>query len=104
MLSKNENLKVLNMRRNRNGGNNSTKSGGKSNSGGGSNNGHGTWKSKIDMIEKKVRNHKRKLSVLNTGDNPGSDNEESDNEEKEYGNGKSSDLTRQGKSKRSKKA
>ena len=55
------------------------------------------------MTEKKVRNKKRQLSVLNTASKPVSENEESDDSDKEYGNRKHSDLTYQGKSKRPKK-
>ena len=50
----------------------------KSNSGGGSSNGHGKWRSKIVMLEKKVRNQRRQLLVFNTAAKPGLDNEESD--------------------------
>ena len=56
------------------------------------------------MIEKKVRNQNRQLLVFNTTDKPGSDDEESDGSGKEDGNRNHSALTRQGKSKRSKKA
>ena len=45
---------------------------------GGGNNGQGTWKSKIAMIEKKVKNQRRQLSVFNTVDRPGPDKKESD--------------------------
>ena len=86
MPSKNDKEKVLTAGSNRNGGKNSTKSGGKSTSGGGINN--GKWKSKISMLEKKVKNQKRQLLVFNTADKPGSNDEESDGSEKEYGNRK----------------
>ena len=76
LLSNNEKEKVLKARSNRNGGKNSTKLGGQPNSGGGSNNGHGKWKSKISMLEKKVRNQKRQMLVFSTAAKPGSDNEE----------------------------
>ena len=56
------------------------------------------------MLEKKVRNQRRQLLVFNTAAKPGSDNEESDGSDKEDGNRKHYTLTRQGKSKRSKKA
>ena len=56
MLRKNDKEKVLKARSNINGGKNSTKLGVKYKSGGGSNNGHGKWKSKISMLEKKVGN------------------------------------------------
>ena len=39
---------------------------------GGSNNGHRKWKSKIAMLEKKVRNQKRQFLVFNTAVKPGS--------------------------------
>ena len=89
-------------RSNINGGNNSTKSGGQPNSGVGSNN--GKWKSKITMLENKVRNQKRQLLDFDTAAKPGSDYKESDGSEKEYRNRKNSTLIYQGKSKRSKKA
>ena len=56
------------------------------------------------MLEKKVRNQKRHLSVFNTAAKPGSDNEDLDGLEKEDGNREHYNLTRQGKSKSSKKA
>ena len=56
------------------------------------------------MLEKKVSNQKRQLLVFNTAAKPGSDDEELYRLEKEYGNSNHSALTRQGKSKRSKKA
>ena len=56
------------------------------------------------MLEKKLRNHKRQLLLFNTAAKPGLDNEESDDSDKEDGNKKHSDLTHQGKSKRSKKS
>ena len=56
------------------------------------------------MLEKKVGNQKMQLSVFNTAANPGSDDEESDGLGNEDGNSKHSALTRQVKSKRSKKA
>ena len=74
MLSKNEKDKVLKACSNRNGGKNSTKSVLQSNSEGGSNNGHRKLKSKMSLLEKKVSNHNRKLSVFNTSDKPGSYN------------------------------
>ena len=89
---------------NKNGGKKSTKSEGKSNSGGESNNVHVKWKSKIAMLEKKVTNQKRQMSVFNTTVKPGSDDENSDGSEKEDGNRKNSALTHQGKYKISKKA
>ena len=55
------------------------------------------------MLEKKARNQKRQLSVFNTATKPGSDNEDLDGSEKEDGNRKHSTMTRQGKSKRSKR-
>ena len=55
------------------------------------------------MLEKKVRNQKRQLSVFNNMAKPGSDDNESDGSEKEDGNRKHSTLNRQGKPKRSKK-
>ena len=75
-LSNNDKDKVLKARSNTNGGKKSAKSGGQPNSGGGDNN--GKWKSKISMLEKKVRNHKSRLSYFNTSDKPGPDDEESD--------------------------
>ena len=48
------------------------------------------------MLEKKVRNQERQMSVFNTSDNTGSDDEDSDGSEKEDGNRKYSALTRQG--------
>ena len=92
------------MRRNRNGGNNSTKSGGKSNSRRGSNNGHGKWKSRIYMLDKKVRNQKKQMPDFNTAAKTGSYNEDSDGLDKEDGNMKHYTLTCKGKYKRSKKA
>ena len=71
----------------------STKLGGHYNSGGGRNNGKGKCKSKIEMLEKKLRNHKRQLLVSNTAAKPSLDDEESDGSEKEDGNRKHSDLT-----------
>ena len=59
--------------------------------------------SKIAMLEENVKNQKRKMLVFNTEPKPGSDNEESDGSGKEDGNRKHSTLTRQGKSKRSRK-
>ena len=55
------------------------------------------------MLEKKLMNQKRQLSVFNTKSKPVSDNEDSDGLEKEDGNRKHSALTRQGNFKRSKK-
>ena len=68
-----------------------------------SNNGHRKWKSKIAMLEKKVRNQKRQFLVFNTAVKPCSDDKESDGSDKEYGNSKNSSVTLQAKSKRSKK-
>ena len=70
------------MRSNRNVWKNSTKSGGHSSSGGGSNNGHGKWESDISMLEEKVINQKRQMSVFNTVDKPGLEDEESDGSDK----------------------
>ena len=42
------------------------------------NNVQGKWKSKIAMLEKKLKNQKSQLSVFNAADKLGSDNEESD--------------------------
>ena len=92
-LSKNEKDKVLKAHSNRNGGKKSTKSGLQHNSGGGSKNGHVKRKSKITMLEKKVRNQKRHILVFNTAAKPGSDDEESDGSEKEDVNRKHSSLT-----------
>ena len=74
-MSKNDKDKVINARRNRNRVKKSTKSGVHSNYGGSSNNGYGKWKSNIEIIEKKVRNQKRQLSIFkcNTAAKPGSD-------------------------------
>ena len=72
--------------------------------GGGRNNGHWKWKSKIEMLEKKVRNQKRQMLVFNTVAKPGLDDEESDGSDKEDGNRKDFNLTCQGESKRSNKA
>ena len=44
---------------------------------GGSNNGHGKWESTISMLEEKVINQKRQMSVFNTVDKPGLEDEES---------------------------
>ena len=82
MLSKNVKDKVLKERSNRNGVKESTKSVVHPNSGGGSNNVHVKWKSKITMLEKKVRNQKRHILVFNTASKPGSDDEESDGSDK----------------------
>ena len=101
-LSKNEKDKVLKACSNRNGGKKYNKSEGKIISGGGSNN--VKRKSKIAMIEKKVRNQKSQLSDFNAVAKPGSDDENSDGSEKEDRNKKHSALTRQGKFKRSKNA
>ena len=75
-LSKSDKDKVLKARSGINGGKKASNSGGHSKSGGGINNGQRKWKSNIAMLEKKVRNKKRHLSVINTAVNPGSDNEE----------------------------
>ena len=56
------------------------------------------------MLEKKVSNQKRQLLVFNTAAKPGSDNEDSDGSKKEERNRNHSVLTRQGRSKRSRKA
>ena len=78
-LIKNEKDKVLKALSNRNEGKKSTKSVGLPNSVVGSNN--GKWKSKISMLEKKVRNQKSQLSVFNNAAKPGSDDEDSDGSE-----------------------
>ena len=103
-LSNNDKYKVLKARSNRTLGKKSTKLGRQSNLGVGSNNGHGKWKSKIAMIEKKFRNHKRQMSVFNTAAKPGLDYEELDGLAKEDGNRKHSALTRPIKYKHYKKA
>ena len=51
-----------------------------------------------------MKNHKRKLSVLNNGAKIGSEKKYSDEPDKEDGNRMHYDLTRQGKSKHSNKA
>ena len=56
------------------------------------------------MLEKKVRNQKRKLSVFNNAAKSGLNDENSDGLDKEDWNRKHYDLTRQGKSKRYNKA
>ena len=56
------------------------------------------------ILDKKVSNHNRQISVFNTAAKPCSDDEESDGLYKEDENSKHSDLTRQGKYKHSKKA
>ena len=58
--------------------------------GGGSNNGHGKWKSKIAMLEKKARNQKRQFLFFNTAVKPCSYDKESDGSDKEYVNRKNS--------------
>ena len=103
-LSKSDKDNFLKVRKRRNVGKKASKLGGYSKSGEGSNNGQGKWKSNITMLEKKVRNQKRKFLVFNTTDNPDSDNEESDDSNKEDGNKKHSTLTRQRNSKRYNKA
>ena len=103
-LSNNDKDKVPKACRNINLGKKSTKLGRQSNLGVGSNNGHGKWKSKIAMIEKKFRNHKRQMSVFNTAAKPGLDYEELDGLAKEDGNRKHSALTRPIKYKHYKKA
>ena len=95
VLSKNDQDKVLNMHSSRNGGKNNSRSGR-----GGNN---GKQKSNIAMLEKKVNNQNRLLSVCNTMAKSGLDNGESYEPEKEDGNRKKCVLTRQGSSKRSKK-
>ena len=77
-LSKSDKDKVLKARSGRSVGKKASKSVGHSNSMGGSNNGQGEWKSKIVMLEKKLRNQKRQFSVFNTAAKPGLDDEESD--------------------------
>ena len=59
---------------------------------------------KIVMLEKKIRNHKRQLSVFNTVAKPGSDDEEPNVSDKEGGNMKHSAFNRKGTYKSSKKA
>ena len=81
-LSKRYKDKVLKVRSGRNGGNKPTKSEEQYNSGGGSNIGQGKWESKISMLENKVRNQKRQLSVFNTAVKPGLDDEESGGSDK----------------------
>ena len=56
------------------------------------------------MLENKVRNQKRQLSVFNTAAKSVSDNEEPDDWDKEADNKDHSTLTRQGNSKCSKRA
>ena len=56
------------------------------------------------MLDKKVSNQKRQMTVFNTAAKPGLDGEESDGSCKEDGNRKHSALTHQGKPKHSKKA
>ena len=56
------------------------------------------------MLEKKVSNKKRHLSVFNTAAKPGSDNEESDDSYKKDGNRKNPALTLKINPKNSKKA
>ena len=103
-LNKSDKDKLLQALSDRNGGKKASKLVGYYNPGVGRNNGQGKWKSKIVMLEKKFKNHKIQLSVLNTSAKPASDNEESDDSEKEDRNRKHSVLTRKGKYKRSKKA
>ena len=79
-LSKSDKDKVIKARSTRNGGKKA------SNSGRGRNNVQGKWKYKIAMLEKKVMNKKRQLSVFTTTAKYGSDNEDSDDSENEYGN------------------
>ena len=62
---KNDKDKVLKAQGNRNVGKKSTKSGVPSNSQGGGNNGYFKCKSNVAILEKKVRNKKRKMSVFN---------------------------------------
>ena len=64
-LSESDEDKVLKAYSNINGGEKSTRSRGHSDSGGGINNGRRKWKSKIEMLEKKVRNQKKNLPVFN---------------------------------------
>ena len=92
-LSISDKNKVLKACRGINGGKKASKSEINSKSGGGVNNGQGEWKSKITMLEKKVSNKKRHLSVFNTAAKPGSDNEESDDSYKKDGNRKNPALT-----------
>ena len=77
-LSKSDKDKVLKARSGRSVGKKASKSVGHSKSMGGSNNGQGEWKSKIAMLENKLRNQKRQFSVFNTAAKPGLDDEESD--------------------------
>ena len=81
-LSKNDKANVLKERININGGKKSTKSGEHYNSGGGCNNEQWKLKYKIAMLENKVRNQKRQLSVFNTAVKPGLDDEESGGSDK----------------------
>ena len=74
-LSNSDKEKVLKACIRSTGGKKASKSGEHSKSGGGRNNGQGKCKSKIKMLEKKVGNKKRQMSVLNTADKPGSENE-----------------------------
>ena len=56
------------------------------------------------MLDKKVSNQKRQMTVFNTAAKPGLDGEESDSSCKEEGNRKHSTLTHQGNPTHSKKA
>ena len=56
------------------------------------------------MLENKVRNQERQMSVFNTAAKSGSEDGDSDGSEQEYGNRKYYALTRQGKSNCSNKA
>ena len=103
MLSKSYKDKVLKACSIINGGKKASKSVVYSKSWGGKNNEQGKCKSKISMLEKKVRNKKMQLSVFNTAANHGSYNEESYDSEKEDGNRNYSAFTRQGKSKGSRR-
>ena len=104
MLSNSNKNKVLKAHSERNGSKKASKSGGLSRSGRGRNNGKEKWKSKILMLDKKLRNQKSQLSFFSTVAKPSSDNEDSDDLYKVDVNRKHSDLTHKGKSKRSKKA
>ena len=71
MLSKSDKYQLLKAHTDTNVGKKSTKSGGHSNSGGCRNNGHSKWKYNITILDKKVMNQKRQMSVFNTEAKPG---------------------------------